>query len=58
LATLSLIPACRFIREGLFADERLRTLLKGSASAAATPEKHLNGIYITVLQNSIQSGFS
>ena len=50
--------ACRFIREGLFADERLRTLLKGGASAAATPEEHLNGIYITVLQNSIQSGFS
>jgi hypothetical protein len=24
--------ACRFIRRGLFADERLRTLLKGSAS--------------------------
>ena len=50
--------ACRFIREGLFADERLRTLLKGGAFAAATPEEHLNGIYITVLQNSIQSGFS
>jgi NACHT domain len=50
--------ACRFIRKGLFADEKLRTLLKGGASAAATPEEHLNGIYITVLQNSIQSGFS
>jgi len=50
--------ACRFIREGLFANERLRTLLKGGASTAATPEEQLNGIYITVLQNSIQSGFS
>jgi hypothetical protein len=50
--------ACRFVREGLFADERLLTLLKGSASAAATPEEHLNGIYITVLQNSIQANFS
>jgi hypothetical protein len=50
--------ACRFIREGLFADERLRTLLKDdSFTAAATPEEHLNGIYITVLQNSIQPGF-
>jgi len=41
--------ACRFIREGLFANERLRTLLKGGASTAATPEEQLNGIYITVL---------
>ncbi|KAF2176113.1 hypothetical protein K469DRAFT_700434 [Zopfia rhizophila CBS 207.26] len=48
--------ACRFIREGLFADERLRTLLNGDASAAA-PEEHLNGIYITVLQNSIRPGY-
>jgi hypothetical protein len=50
--------ACRFIREGLFADESLLTLLKGGASAAATPEEHLNGIYITVLQNSVQANFS
>jgi hypothetical protein len=48
--------ACRFIREELFADERLRTLLNGDASAA-TPEEHLNGIYITVLQNSIHPGY-
>ena len=50
--------ACRFIREGLFADERLRILLQGGASAFATPEEHLNEIYITVLQNSIQPVFS
>jgi hypothetical protein len=50
--------ACRFIREGLFADESLRTLLEGDASAAATPEEHLNGIYITILQNSIQPSFN
>jgi len=50
--------ACRFIREGLFADERLLALLKGGASAAATPEEHLNEIYITVLQSSIQANFS
>jgi hypothetical protein len=46
--------ACRFIREGLFAEERLRTLVQGGASdAASTPEEHLNRIYTTVLQNSI-----
>lgn len=51
--------ACRFIQEGLFADERLRTLLEGHASAdSATPEEHLSGIYLTVLRNSIQPGFS
>jgi hypothetical protein len=55
--------ACRFIREGLFADERLRTLLEGDAPAAAaaaatTPEGHLNGIYLAVLRNSVQPGFS
>lgn len=50
--------ACRFIREGLFADERLRIILERDASAAtASPEEHLNGIYITVLRNSLQSGF-
>ena len=50
--------ACRFIRDGLFSDERLLTLLNGNASNAATPEDHLNGIYITVLQNSVQANFS
>ena len=51
--------ACRFIREGLFADERLRTLLGGDAPATATtPEEHLNEIYLTVLRNSVQPGFS
>ncbi|OXV08940.1 hypothetical protein Egran_03297, partial [Elaphomyces granulatus] len=50
--------ACRFIGEGLFADERLRTLLQSRAPAAATPDEHLNGVYIAVLQYSIQPGFS
>ena len=50
--------ACRFIREGLFADERLRTLLVEQTSATALPEEHLNEIYITVLRNSIQPSFS
>lgn len=50
--------ACRFVREGLFPDKRLSTLLEGHTSTAPTPEEHLNRIYITVLQNSIQSGLS
>ena len=50
--------ACRFIREGLFAEERLRTLLQGGASTIATPEEQLSEIYITVLQNSVQPAFS
>jgi hypothetical protein len=52
--------ACRFIREGLFAEERLRTLLEGGAcgAAAATPEERLNRIYVIVLQNSIHQGFT
>ena len=45
--------ACRFIREGLFAEGRLRILLEGSGFST-TPEEHLNEIYITVLQNSIR----
>lgn len=49
--------ACRFIREGLFAEERLRTLLEGGI-VLTTPEEHLNEIYLTVLRNSIQPGFS
>ena len=49
--------ACRFIREGLFAEERLHTLLQGG-TAPVTPEEHLNGIYMLVLQNSIHQGYS
>ena len=49
--------ACRFIREGLFVEERLRILLEGGISTAA-PEEHLNGLYITVLQNSIRPGYT
>jgi hypothetical protein len=48
--------ACRFIREGLFADERLRIILEGGNSTA-TPEEHLNHIYMTVLRNSIHMGY-
>ncbi|KAH8586004.1 hypothetical protein B0O99DRAFT_748622 [Bisporella sp. PMI_857] len=49
--------ACRFIREGLFADERLHVLIRGSTSDTKTPEEHLSKIYITVLQNSAQAIF-
>ena len=50
--------ACRFIHEGKrFAAKRLATILEGSKSAVAEPEKHLNEIYITVLTNSISSSF-
>jgi hypothetical protein len=44
--------ACRFIRAGVFAEERIRMLLEGSTSTTA-PEKPLNEIYFTVLKNSI-----
>jgi hypothetical protein len=44
--------ACRFVREGLFAEERINTLLDGS-NDSNTPEEQLNIIYITVLRSSI-----
>jgi hypothetical protein len=45
--------ACRFIREGRkFASKRLSIILQGDSSVTA-PEKQLNGIYITVLKNSV-----
>ncbi|KAF1937824.1 hypothetical protein EJ02DRAFT_355910, partial [Clathrospora elynae] len=51
--------ACRFIGEGLFADERLHMLADGSdCDSAASPEQHLNRIYITVLQSSVQSSYT
>jgi hypothetical protein len=47
--------ACRFIRDGKrFAARRLETILRNDGKATATPEKHLNEIYTTVLENSIQ----
>ncbi|KAF2631394.1 hypothetical protein BU25DRAFT_407050 [Macroventuria anomochaeta] len=51
--------ACHFVREGLFADERLRILLAGSASSdAVAPEEQLNKMYATVLQTSIRPGYN
>jgi len=49
--------ACRFVREGLFAEERLRIILEGG-NLTGTPEEHLNGIYITVLRTSIQGSYT
>jgi hypothetical protein len=49
--------ACRFIREGLFVEERLRMLLE-RGKGPATPEEHLDGIYLTVLRNSVQPGYT
>lgn len=50
---------CRFVHEGKrFARGRLDTILMGSSSAVTAPEKHLNEIYLTVLNNSISSDYS
>jgi hypothetical protein len=52
--------ACRFIREGKKRQaikDRLSSALQSSGSITG-PEKHLNEIYITVLRNSIPTGFS
>jgi hypothetical protein len=48
--------ACRFIREGLSAENRLRVLLEGD-NGPSSPEEHLNRIYVTVLRNSIQARY-
>jgi hypothetical protein len=55
--------ACRFIREGLFADERVQTLLEGSSAITEStldehPDEHLNKLYTTVLKKSIRPGYS
>ena len=55
--------ACRFIWEGKrFAARRLETILRNdvnaAAAAAAAPEKHLDQIYITVLQNSVSPDYT
>ncbi|PQE27705.1 WD40 YVTN repeat-like-containing protein [Rutstroemia sp. NJR-2017a WRK4] len=47
--------ACRFIRGG-FIEERLRLLLEGN-DTSASPEEHLNSIYIAILRNSIQPSY-
>ena len=50
--------ACRFIRKGRqFAVKRLDMMLQGDISIIA-PEKHLDEIYITVLENSIYQDYT
>jgi hypothetical protein len=49
--------ACRFIDAGeMFAQDRLVEIIKGSTSDA-TPEQHLDQIYLSVLQSSIPATF-
>ncbi|KAL9615672.1 MAG: hypothetical protein Q9160_009345, partial [Pyrenula sp. 1 TL-2023] len=51
--------ACKFIREGQqLTDERLYTILQGSAGTATAPEQHLDEIYITVLKQSLSPKFT
>jgi hypothetical protein len=46
--------ACRFVQEGKrFATRRLDTILQGSGSALTAPEKRLDEIYTTVLEQSV-----
>jgi hypothetical protein len=46
--------ACRFIRDGdRLAPERLETILRNDSEVTTGPEKLLNQIYTTVLENSI-----
>jgi len=49
--------ACRFISEGRqFAERRLSLILQSGTSLTA-PERHLNEIYITILNNSVSHGY-
>ncbi|KAF1808535.1 WD40 repeat-like protein [Eremomyces bilateralis CBS 781.70] len=51
--------AYRFIRDGRrFTEKRLATILDGRSNDATAPEKHLNGIYITVLRCSVSLDYS
>ncbi|KAJ4329679.1 hypothetical protein N0V87_010661, partial [Didymella glomerata] len=51
--------ACRFISEGTFAEDRLDMLADGSdCDSAAGPERHLDQLYLTVLQKSVQNSYT
>jgi NACHT domain len=51
--------ACLFIRKGKrFATKRLAMILEGSSTSVIGPEKHLNGIYITVLSHSMSTDYT
>jgi hypothetical protein len=45
---------CGFVREGILVKQSLRTLIMGNA----TPEDHLDKIYLTVLDNSLLADFT
>jgi hypothetical protein len=51
--------ACRFISEGPFPEDWLHMLADGSdCESAASPEQHLNQLYLRVLQKSIQGSYT
>lgn len=51
--------ACRFIREGKrFAAKRLDNILESGSTAINAPEKNLNEIYLTVLQQSVSLDYT
>lgn len=51
--------ACRFICKGKgFAAKRLETILHTDGNTTAAPEKHLDQIYVTVLQNSVSADYT
>ncbi|OAG10550.1 putative WD-repeat protein [Paraphaeosphaeria sporulosa] len=51
--------ACRFIREGRhFAARRLETILRNDSNNSTAPEKHLDQIYVTVLQSSVPAHYT
>jgi hypothetical protein len=51
--------ACQYICEGKkYAAKRLDTILHSSASTTIGPEKHLNEIYSTVLQQSVSPEYT
>jgi hypothetical protein len=51
--------ACRFIHDGKrFAAKRLETILRSDSNTVAAPEKHLDQIYVTVLQSSVSADYT
>jgi len=51
--------ACRLICEGKqFAAKRLAMILEGKSTSVIAPEKHLNEIYITVLNYSMSTNYT
>ncbi|PMD42130.1 YVTN repeat-like/Quino protein amine dehydrogenase [Hyaloscypha variabilis F] len=51
--------ACRFVREGLFAEERLLELVEGGTTdVSSSPTAHLDRIYTTVLRSAVPASFT